>query len=365
MNNNSYFWYQEYGKKNDKNQWNCVCSCMDWIEFSLEYIVKKSDFSYCNMEIYAYISSIDIIFESIKQLHRVFIDSKTIPFKGEKKYFADSTLKCDDNDIFKEIRAAFGAHAVDIRRDKAKKYFASYPTNNNISDYDFSVMLYSHNLEEEDIEFGFKLSELNEFLKSRYSYLSVFLEIKKKLYLEFCKRKEKEKIEESDNLKKQLKILEQASKKRLDNDYYREIIERLKRIVNVECTSDKNKILVDKYMSHIRKCMDELYNNLQNMIFEELKNDVFYYKIPIKIQYSISKFLSNKQDNISFFYIEEIKNFFKNDIEINESMKYDEIYLLVSAVLYFYTKNNNKLIDKKFIKIDDINKKIIEIDDIL
>ncbi len=76
VNSNSSFVFQKYKNLNEKNQWNIICSCMDWISVAVRNINNmkndNSNIDVLSMQTYLYISSIDIIFEAIKQLHRIF-----------------------------------------------------------------------------------------------------------------------------------------------------------------------------------------------------------------------------------------------------------------------------------------------------
>jgi len=80
---------------------------MDWITVAVTNIndMKKdnSNIDIQSMQIYSYISSIDIISEAITQLYRVIVNKKTIPFKGEKSIFTDNSLFKDDNDYFNKF----------------------------------------------------------------------------------------------------------------------------------------------------------------------------------------------------------------------------------------------------------------------
>lgn len=65
----------KYRDNNNKNLWNCICSAMDWIEVSVEYICRhplRSVGPEQSIELYAYLASVDIIVEAVEQLHRVF-----------------------------------------------------------------------------------------------------------------------------------------------------------------------------------------------------------------------------------------------------------------------------------------------------
>ena len=57
--NESDFVLFKYRKNQKKNQWNCICSAVDWIIVASDYI-NREDHDYTDsIEIFAYISSID------------------------------------------------------------------------------------------------------------------------------------------------------------------------------------------------------------------------------------------------------------------------------------------------------------------
>ncbi len=161
VNSNSYFVLQRYKNMNEKNQWNIICSCMDWISVAIRnlYDMKNdnTNIDVLSMQTYLYISSIDIIFEAIIQLHRVLACDNSIPFKNDNSVFQKNTPfeHMDDNTYFKHIRATFGAHPVNLN-DKSGQWFASWPYKDSMDEYDFQVRLYSNKPNQEDITFGCK-----------------------------------------------------------------------------------------------------------------------------------------------------------------------------------------------------------------
>ena len=57
MVNANSFTFFSYRKKLNKNQWNCICSAMDWIEVSIEYLIKhpfSKRYDLNSIEIYAF-----------------------------------------------------------------------------------------------------------------------------------------------------------------------------------------------------------------------------------------------------------------------------------------------------------------------
>jgi hypothetical protein len=64
---------------------------MDWITVSIRFLQDAPELSdnidVRVMQMYSFISAIDIVAESITQLHRVFISHKNLPFKADKSIF--------------------------------------------------------------------------------------------------------------------------------------------------------------------------------------------------------------------------------------------------------------------------------------
>ncbi len=225
VNSNSYFVLQRYKNVNEKNQWNIICSCMDWISVAIRnlYDMKNdnTNIDVLSMQTYLYISSIDIIFEAIIQLHRVLACDNSIPFKNDNSVFQKNTPfeHMDDNTYFKHIRATFGAHPVNLN-DKSGQWFASWPYKDSMDEYDFQVRLYSNKPKQEDITFGIKFNELNNFLNLRYSYLNNLIEMINNQYNNYVLEKKERIISTDKNIIKQLEILLEEGKDRLNNDYY-------------------------------------------------------------------------------------------------------------------------------------------------
>ncbi len=342
VNGDSYFTLNAYRDKNGKNQWSCICACMDWISVSMDYLssheFQTQNINVMSMQVYTYISSIDIIWQSIQQLHRVIIDDKTIPFKGDRSLFKDNDICIDDNDYFKHIRAVFGAHPVNLK-DKNGKWFASWPTTGIYNQYDFAVSLYSANSSDDSIVFGFRFEELDDFLRSRYSYLASLTKALDNQYKEFSSSLSIELIQEVNNPLEQLKILQVECKRRLDNDYYKYIIEDLILLFEADCTLERNKKLVTEYRYNLLHLIQELKNALQQMNFDELEYGILLDSAnPQKIRYHLSKIYEclrgSKYDFMFEHYVQIIGEFLQDYVTVNSKMDNKEIFLLIKTGLY-------------------------------
>lgn len=91
---------------------------MDWIDVVVDAIdirnVPIKNDNDASVNVIAFIHCIDILWESIKQLHRVFFNIDDIPFSEETTVFREKIFEATDNDYFKTIRACFAAHPVNL-----------------------------------------------------------------------------------------------------------------------------------------------------------------------------------------------------------------------------------------------------------
>lgn len=351
VNSNSYFAYYKYSNVEGKNHWSCICSCMDWIQLAVDHInnlkLNTININVFSMEVYSYISSIDIINESICQLHRVIVGNST-PFSKEKQIFKSKDYPVSDNDYFKHIRAIFGAHPVNIKGKGNSKWFASWPSDKiRRESFDFTVFLYSSEISEDSILFGFKFDELNDFLFSRYNYLKVLSVNLMNNYDTFCNKMRNIEIPKSDNTITQIEILIEESKKRLDSDSDNYYLENLLTLFKAGSTLSSNNDLIRNYRLNLEKVVDEIKQNLQKMSFENLiSENILSPNYPDEIEYSLRTLLPilmGSDYRFDFnYHVERIAEFLKEIITIQQGMEFGELLLLINTGLYFYWQNNVK-----------------------
>lgn len=340
---------EKYRNIDDKDKWSCICSCMDWIDVCIKYIKdnkekieKKINF---DMEIFTYISSINLISESIQQLYRVFYNNKEYPLKKDSSVFKNKQIS--DDDMFKHIRAVFGAHSTNLKSFNGReRNFASYPNNIHTNGH-FSVILYSNEVGKWGDIFEFSFKELEEYFEKRYFCLENIIKKIKQDKKEYLNKLCSEKIKEEKCLKKQLIILKEESKKRLNMDYNNYLIENMIDIVNFEITNFNNIPIILEYLEILKKFVNEFYMDLQNMNIDE-KEDIF-----LSIHsYSYSKILENKYID---FDLNEMKKLLKEFVILDSNMCYSEIRSLCQIGMYFLAKKEkSKIITKDKKEVFDI-----------
>lgn len=350
VNDNLSWCFFKYRNNNNKNQWNCICSAMDWIEVSASYISSHNIFSLGvdqGIELYAFLSSVDIIVEAVEQLHRViFAESKKV-FADSHDCFPDNAFGQNDREFFKELRACFGAHSVRLDdpeepNNKNAKRFASWPS--RVGPGDYSVILYSNRVDGKNIDLGIEFKQLVKFLNKYYLHLTVLSNALDLQYDEFCREKRKEHFECSGTPLERLEILKSESRRRLNNDYYNHTIDSLIRVFQVQITNKQNLELVQDYRNDLIPAIDEIYNNLQNMTMVDLThygNDTNKdLPLPNGWEYAVEKLTESMHDDgyPTSVWLPSLKRIFEDKF-VFEYCSLEELYVLTQATLHSLAKN--------------------------
>ena len=313
MNEDVEYMILKYDLSNDKNHWSCICSAMDWIDVAKDNIdtdLISKDNKYMWRDVYCYLSAVDIIVEAITQIHRVV-------FKTNKTIFNDNTifennLKKNDYDYFKHIRAVFGAHPISIDEIGNKKY-ASWPTSGIFSGYDFAVLIYDSNKENEKSRiFGFKIDEVNKFLWKYVQYLDkIYMQIDKK-QKEFINNMKNITIEKVDSILEQIDIL-----------------------------MDENEKNVKIYKETLKEHISELYDASQNMQCIDLQlYKLLYpkYNSENGFGYAFGKLSSIVHSEDYEYPFEIIRKDLESKISremVCEYSTYAELYVILLTSLYY------------------------------
>ena len=282
-----------------------------------------------SVKLMTFVVCIDILWEAIQQLHRVFIDSNTIPFEDDDSVFVKKQFPMKDNQYFKTIRACFATHPINLNDhftdDKQKERRYAGWSSGGLGGSDFSVPLYSNIPGEEAIFFDIRISELMGFAKKRYEYLNEIIK----------------EIERSDSIIEQIEILKREEKDRYDNDYLKYALEKLRIIFSTDIKSPKNQVTVEKYRSVMRVRLDEIFDILQTMQLEELPSDKYIDDSPpSKYQYPFSKLCEMIYGGAYNHFALRMLEDGLGDVIDFENITIDEIY--VTLCVQFYEMNRTK-----------------------
>lgn len=339
----TYFWYRT---RSELNHWNCICSAMDWITVSVEHInsitpekVKRMG----SIDVYAYISSIDIIVESVQQLHRVINKTNEQLFKNDSDIFAGNQFNQNDLRFFKTLRSCFGAHPVNLEEPGAEKNremrrFASWSSNawgNGTS----SVILYSNQHKEKNIFLSIDLQQILRFGEKFYTHLKVLVQVLNEQYEIFAAKKRAEVIPFSEYPDEHLDILLNASEQRLDNSEYRSNIQELKLLFSTNVTDSGNQEIVTMYRKELLLLINEIHEHLQNMDFTDLDYADLLYPSPKAMPNGWGYWYEKISEYIlgggypPLLWEAQILELFKPYVSLNYT-SYEELFLLVQAALY-------------------------------
>ena len=352
INGNNHFVLNKYRAIDGINKWSIICSCMDWITVAVDYInsanAETRNENIMSMQVYSTISAYDIIVESVLQLHRVFFQATELPYAQDTSVFNAHTT---DYKNFKNIRAVFGAHPVNLKDilegSKGKQYYASWSTTSRaLLDSDVHVFLYSKVPGDRPIEFGVKFSEMHAYVSKYYQYLDIITEEISKQYRNFLSEKKRETIERKTDILDQVKLLKIENKKRNDNDYYGYCLDLIDRMLSAECTHEENEAPFNEYKLQLVKVVDEIYQNLQNMKFSDLITaSILDSPRPMKMHYDYEKlfnYINGEDDGFTYYmfphHYERVFDDLSGVKKLDVNSDKDELLLLINAGLYFANK---------------------------
>lgn len=268
--NQKSFGYWKYSSFGGKNLFNPICSCMDWISVAIRSIsgrtVYSDDIDVRVMEVFSLISSIDIVAESVKTLDTIIFGkmNRESPFKGEKRIFTNNNFS-DDDEFFTQLRARFGAHPVNLKNDRHERLYASWPYESPLDGSDLEVLLYSNLPDKEPIKFGLKISELTEYLITRYDHLTILGNEVINQLNQTVKDFSEILIARDDNPLKQINILATEAKERMNNDFLVGELYELSELFTASLKDTPLANLEIDFKHELRPYIDELYDHLQRM----------------------------------------------------------------------------------------------------
>jgi len=278
---------QLYKNIDGKNKWNIICSAMDWIDTIVEGIesiqLKRTGLGFNaiqSLNLMQYVISLDLLVQSIIKLYDV-IDNGT-----QYKLYTDQSVfnkGINDDLYFKQIRAVFGTHPIDLhsadgaKKTKGEKFYASWSATGSLENNDFHVMIYSDDPakdEREQIEFGISINEINEYAEKRYQLLtdlSIKVDQILQTHIATCRAIL---IPSTSNSIDQLDILLEENKKRFSETYghvstIRYIQRMLKTELSKEADVDPN--LIKDYKAFLTSLIPDIKKSLQIM-------DIRYFK---------------------------------------------------------------------------------------
>ncbi len=344
------FWvYNHYHNFEGCNKWSIICSAMDWITVSVPQIdpskLSKGNDNQASALMMQFINAIDVMWESIQQLHRVFFNTSGIPFKDERSCFSDKVIDKPDNEYFKTIRACFSAHPVNINEafsgkpstsSAKERWFASW-SGGTFSKKDFAVFLSSNDPKKEPILFNISFSELMAFAEQRYSYLNDIMRQIDILKLADTERLKNTPIEKSDDPLMQISILEKENQLRCNSDYLNYALQKIKIIYKTTITSQSNVPIVTTYREAVYPLISEIYDSLQTISGDELEHEgLTETPCDFSMHYLFSKLCEFVFGDGSPVPIsgESFQKELGDAIDLRTYSGYDELYVLILAGCY-------------------------------
>lgn len=342
---------QMYRDRNGKNLWNIICSAMDWIDVVAETINAKNlscrNDNDSSIKVMTFITCIDVLWEAVQQLHRVFFDTDAIPFDNKAEVFQHKLFPSTDNNYFKTIRACFATHPINLNDyftcDKQKeRRYASW-SGGGFCKGDFSVILYSNQPDKDALSLDIYFDELMEFAEQRYRHLDTISEEIDRQKSNILFLGQTEKIERTDSINHQISVLIEEAKRRFNNDYYNYELEKLKVIFATPIVSPQNLNVVNQYRAALRAEVDELFAVLQEMRLVDLKSTRnIDDSCPSECLYMFSKLADVVfgDGHMQFFGIDTFRTYLGDSIDFENIESAKELYVIIKAG--FFMMNRGK-----------------------
>jgi hypothetical protein len=272
IHNHSDYLINKYSNFSGKKKISVIFSAKDWIHtivHGMPYLdLNHKDDNAHSLNVLQLVCSIDLLKEAVEQLDRVIFNRKNYPLLKDRSVF---NKPISDDQYFSHIRAAFGAHPINLKSSDGmdnEKYYASWSTRHGRGD--FSVYLYSIKPHEEDKVLTLSFKELICYANKRYNYLVEIINEIKRQEDEYKFSWSQKRIDANSDPVKQLYILRRENESRFGEYGYIREIEELISLFTAPRRFNTEYLIYDDYLSIIKPLIEEIRYNLQWMKFDEL-----------------------------------------------------------------------------------------------
>ncbi len=337
--------YKIYKNKNGKAQWNVICSAIDWIKVVIDQIdpnkVLLDNSNAASVQLMTFIMCIDVLWESIQQLHRVLYETAKAPFHDERKVFSKKIINLPDNQYFKTIRACFAAHPVNLQDDFGKtgggdRWYADWSLSIS-KGKDYSVQLRSNNPMLESVWLTVSTKELMEFAQKRYQHLKKLIDRIKTIKQGYIGEWKSIIIATPYCTLDQISVLMEENQLRFDDDHYHYLLQQMRTIFSVNPKSKKNRSVLEGFQEALLIEIEEIRVHLQKMELGQLENNVLdKIPIPADCEYSFSELTSEVFCNASLplWSQEPFRNHLDKVIDFKAVESVEELFALVLSGFY-------------------------------
>lgn len=361
--NNHQIFSELYKNIDGKNKWNIICSTMDWINVTVEGIpeIEFKDMDagvgynhLLSLTLMQYITSIDILHESIVQLHRVL--KVDYPFENDQSVFQQSQLS--DDTYFKHIRAVFSTHPVNLTSidgvvaNRGERFYASWPARGIFpGDGDFLVFVYSNDPSKNEKlnPLSINISNLNEYAEMRYQLISdLSIKVDEIMDKHIQEYKVKQIETNPDVLGLAYILLTENNDRFGEKGGHSDTIHYIIRMLETKLDNvkDADHEIIDEYLDHVSSRLSDIRGDLQNMTLT-LKWEITHKGYEFEKIYS---YLYSLHPIGESFLIRLIENGSLPASFLDNADKLNELQLVLEAYLYrAYLRNGGRVDFEQFL----------------
>lgn len=332
---------KKFMTRDGKNKWNIICSAMDWIEVTvkgLPYITLKENIKQLNshqesLNLMQVIISVDILIESIFQLHRVL----DIDYQLKEDHSIFRQTKVSDDLYFKHIRAVFGTHPVNltsidgITDPTGKRFYASWSSIDFTTSDAYQALLYSNDPNTKDQFFTVHINDICNYADSRYHLLDTLLKKVDSIIQDHIDKYRSKKIVLPDDELLQFKALREENEKRLCNNL--SIINYLENMFSIDTETLGGSYLeeVRVYKTYLKSLTFQVVAELEAMEFNNVDIPYFFKGYNAS---KICEYFNGNDNPIGFAFLRD----FIKDRNISEAFLYgndnNKLRLIIDSLAY-------------------------------
>lgn len=335
-------------QKREINDWNRLCSAMDWAQMGFLRLQSGYNSDFRNYRLYDYVSAIDIILDSLKLIGEIFGENIENPLE-KTNYIKGLDIFDRGNDSLniKRLRALFGAHPIDLKngmKKKAKKYYCSWP-GNIASKTEVSLFIYPEEQGVDSFIIRIDMTDLNYIIVELRNYIKDLcneIKVATSKYIEHSKVNVKLTGNHIEDIEQMIK---QTKKVFYDKSLYSDI-EKLKELYQTSLYMTNGEQITNRYMELTSKELEKYRMFLLTLDFDEddsliyLASGNFIVKIGIDT-YEYGKIYCLSDDYWNFIdarYISDIAEVL--DLNFDSNMSLLEKRNAILIVLYLLEYDN-------------------------
>ncbi len=299
---------------NGKNEFNRICSVMDWLQVSFKsYNKSYAEALDGSIEFYNYVMLCDVIVQSFLSLSEIVgveecvsterkyfprkINSMRLPYHHDQNRFPDANDLAsfddieDDDSFFSKIRACFGAHVQNIGKAKSGRYVASWSGMSLHLPNAAGLLLYAYDIPGKDMTLDVPIESIDAYIHDKCNTMPLIIKSICDMQKSYIDKLKNESFVITGCVEKDVDIIIDEAKRRCRDNCYNGILRYIPMFFNPSVRADERLNVVRLRSKEI---IAIIHHDLESMDCDYL---------------CINDFLSDEYSEVDFEYIISVIEF--------------------------------------------------------